>query len=164
VRIETERLLLRPMAEDDLDAFVELQSAPEVVRFFGHYGREHAMERLRTDARQWRERGYGLLAIVDPGTGRFLGRVGLRYWPEWDEVDVGWVLRPEVWGQGLATEAARACMRWGFETFGLRYVIALIEPANTRSVRVAERLGMAPVRREFVFERNMVVHSVSARE
>jgi RimJ/RimL family protein N-acetyltransferase len=67
-----------------------------------------------------------------------------------------------VWGRGLATEAARACVQWGFKEFGLRYLVALIEPANTRSIRVAQRLGMAPVRREFVFERDMVVHSVSA--
>lgn len=162
MRLETERLVLRPMGPEDLDAFLELHAAPEVIRSYGAYDREHALERLRADARQWRERGYGLLALIDRRTGLFAGRVGLRYWPEWDEIDVGWVLRPELWGRGLATEAAGACLRWGFQTTGAQHLIALIEPSNERSTRVAQRLGMVPVRSAFVFERDMVVHSVSA--
>ena len=160
MRIETERLLLRPMGADDLDEFVSLQAAPEVVRTFGSYDRGRALERLRTDRAQWRERGYGLMAIIERQTGRFAGRIGLRYWPDWDETDVGWVLSPAFWGRGLATEAARACFEWGFGSLGLAGLIALIEPSNLRSIRVAERLGMAPARREFVFERDMVVYAI----
>ncbi len=150
------------MGFEDLSSFVELQAAPDVVRFFGRYGREEALARLRADARQRDQRGYGLLAVIERETGRFAGRVGLRYWPDWDEVDLGWVLAPELWGRGLATEAAGAYLGWAFRTLELTHVIALIEPGNTRSVRVAERLGMAPGRREFVFDRDMVVHSVAA--
>ncbi len=160
MRIETERLVLRPMGMDDLDALVALQAAPEVVRFFDPYTRARGLERLQEDERQWRERGHGLLAVTDRSNGQFLGRVGLRHRPEWDEVAVGWVLRPDFWGRGLATEAARACVAWGFDALDVPYLIALIEPANARSIRVAERLGMSPARREFQFGRDMVVYLV----
>ena len=161
VQIETPRLVLRPMGVDDLEALVELQSAPEVERFFDPYTRERALERLQADERQWRERGHGLFAVTDRRTGQFLGRVGLRHRSEWDEVAVGWVLRPEFWGRGFAIEAAGACLRWAFDALEVPYLIALIEPANARSIRVAERLGMTPVRREVVYDREMVVYAAA---
>jgi RimJ/RimL family protein N-acetyltransferase len=64
------------------------------------------------------------------------------------EVEVGWVLAPAARGRGVATEAARACLEWGFHDFDLPYVTAMIAPDNAASIAVAERLGMEPLRED----------------
>ncbi|MEO3767207.1 GNAT family N-acetyltransferase [Streptomyces sp. B5E4] len=148
--IETERLLLRPLTTQDADAFVTLHADERVNRFVGAYSPEQARERLVTIERQWAERGHGLCAVELKSSGEFIGRVGLNYWEELDEVELGWTLAAESWGHGYATEAAGACLDWGFATLADEYFISLIRPANTASVRVAERLGFAP-RREQTF-------------
>ncbi|WBB64054.1 GNAT family N-acetyltransferase [Streptomyces sp. WMMC500] len=144
--IETERLLLRPLTAADVEAFVALHADERVNRFVGAYTREQARERLVAIERQWAERGHGLCAVELKPSGEFIGRVGLNYWAELDEVELGWTLAAEFWGHGYATEAARACLDWGFATLAEEYFISLIRPANTPSVRVAERLGFAPLR------------------
>jgi len=67
---------------------------------------------------------------------------GLKYLPEWEEVDLGYRLLPEYWGIGLATEASRASLRYGFETLQLSRILGLVHPANVRSIRVLEKCGL----------------------
>ncbi len=86
VEPRTERLTLRPVAEADLDALVALHEDPLVVRFFGTMTRQKIAEWVARSGPEWAERGHGRLAIVDRESGAFLGRTGLRYWPEFDEV------------------------------------------------------------------------------
>ncbi len=86
--------------------------------------------------------------------------VALKYWPQFDEAEVAWVLRREEWGHGYATEAARACADWGFREFAYPYLTAMIRPENARSVRVAERLGMTLLRDDSLFDVTVVVHFV----
>jgi RimJ/RimL family protein N-acetyltransferase len=160
VWIRTEQLLLRPMTVNDVDELVALHAHPEVSRFVGAPDREQALQWLRDDERQWAERGYGRLAVLEPHGDRFLGRVGLNYWPQFNETEVGWTLRPEAWGHGYATEAARACVHWGFKKFGFEYLVAMIPPDNARSLRVAERLGMTPLREDVVYDTPVIVHAV----
>jgi RimJ/RimL family protein N-acetyltransferase len=104
--------------------------------------------RLQKDAVLWEERGYGLFRLTHRDDGRFVGRVGLRYWPQFDETEVGWTLRPEEWGRGFATEAAVAVTDWGFRTVPVPYLTANIQPENARSIAVAKRLGMTPLRED----------------
>ncbi|AUH44914.1 GNAT family N-acetyltransferase [Streptomyces sp. CMB-StM0423] len=146
--IETERLVLRPLTTEDVDAFVALHADERVNRFVGAYTPEQARARLATIERQWAERGHGLCAVELKSSGEFIGRVGLNYWEELDEVELGWTLAAESWGHGYATEAAGACLEWGFATLEEEYFISLIRPANTASARVAERLGFEPRREE----------------
>jgi RimJ/RimL family protein N-acetyltransferase len=146
VRIETPRLLLRPIELGDLDEFVALHADPEVTRFIRPLDRAAAEERLHRDGREWLERGHGLLAVLDLKTSSFLGRCGLKYWPQFDETELGWVLRREAWGRGYATEAGRACVEWAFSEFDLTYLTAMINAGNRRSIRVSERLGFTPLR------------------
>ena len=72
------------------------------------------------------------------------------------------MLRPDVWGHGFATEAGRACLEWGFRQFDLPYLNAMIQPDNARSIRVAERLGMTPLRRDALVDIPVVVYCLAA--
>jgi RimJ/RimL family protein N-acetyltransferase len=160
VLIETERLVLRRLAMGDLDEFVVLHRDPEVVRFVGALDRAQAKERLQASEQEWGARGHGLLAVLDRSSGRLLGRVGLRYWPQFQETEAGWLLRREAWDQGYATEAVRACVEWGFATLFIPNITAMIHPENTRSARVAQRLGFEPVREDLLLGDPVTVHSL----
>ncbi|WP_329585167.1 GNAT family N-acetyltransferase [Streptomyces sp. NBC_01362] len=146
--IETERLLLRPLRVSDLDVFIELHADPLVNRFVGAFSRQQALERLTGIERQWDERGHGLCAIELKSSGTFVGRSGLQYWEQFDEVELGWTLRADHWGHGYATEAAQSCLDWGFATLENDYFTALMRPGNEASVKVAERLGFSPRRED----------------
>jgi len=159
--IETERLLLRPLRVEDVDAFIALHADERVNRFVGAYSHQQALDRLASVEQQWAERGHGLCAVELKSTGEFIGRVGLNYWENFHEVELGWTLKTETWGHGYATESARACLDWGFATLGEPYFISLIRPGNTASVRVAERLGFAPLRQDELFGNPVTVYSMN---
>src|SRR4051812_29438338 len=110
MRLQTERLLLRRFRAEDLDEFVALHAEPAVTEFLRPLDRDQAAERLRRDEEEWESRGHGLLAIVEREGGRFVGRTGLKHWPQFGETELGWALRVDAWGRGYATEAARACL------------------------------------------------------
>lgn len=146
--IETERLSLRPLETSDLHAFVELHADPSVNRFVGSFSQQQALERLAEVERQWAERGHGLCAVELRSSGEFIGRSGLQYWQQFDEIELGWTLKAQQWGHGYATEAAQACLDWGFTTLEAEYFTALMKPGNFPSVKVAERLGFSPRRQD----------------
>ena len=112
VSLETERLRLRPVTKADLDEVVRLHEDPEVAEFMGTPDREWLEEWVEGSDREWAELGYGRMVILDRDSGEFLGRTGLKRWPQFEETETGWALRPEVRGQGFATEAARAVLEW----------------------------------------------------
>jgi RimJ/RimL family protein N-acetyltransferase len=160
MRIETRRLILRPISIEDLDEFVELHADPEVTRYVSSFDRAAAEERLRKNDREWQERGHGMLAVLDRESGEFLGRAAVKYWPQFDETEVGWVLRRPAWGRGYGTEAGRACVDWAFAELEVPYLTAMIMPGNDRSVRIAERLGMTPLREDRLLGEPVVVYAV----
>ena len=156
--IETERLSLRPMTIADLDEFLALPYVPPP------FDRRRAIERLHADEREWKDRGHGMLAILDRAGGRFLGRVALNYWAQSDETLFGLALHRDAWGHGYATEAGRACIDWGFRDLGVPYLSALIHPENTRSIRLVERLGMTPLRTDVLLEVPVLVYWISCED
>jgi RimJ/RimL family protein N-acetyltransferase len=160
VRIETDRLILRPLGVCDLDEVVALHREPAVIEFLGEVSVGEALERLRSVEQAWLDRGHDLLAMLERSSGRFVGRVGLRHWPQFGETEVGWALPGHALGHGYATEAARACLDWGFTTFPLPYITAMIRPDNSRSMAVARRLGMEPIRDDVMLGVPVVVHGV----
>jgi RimJ/RimL family protein N-acetyltransferase len=164
VEIETDRLLLRRFSEEDLDDFVALHSEPEVTRFIRALDRAEAEERLRNDEVEWRERGHGMLAVLAKASGEFLGRAGLKYWPQFDEIELGWALRRAVWDHGYATEAGRACVELGFAELAVPYLTAMINRANQRSIAVAERLDLSPVRDDELLGEPVVVYAVGRQD
>ncbi|MGY1438985.1 GNAT family N-acetyltransferase [Streptomyces reniochalinae] len=158
--IETERLLLRPLTRDDVDRMVTLHADPEVTRFVPTFTRAQAYARLVEIEDQWAERGHGLCAVELKETGEFLGRCGLNYWDIFDEVEAGWTFRRASWGRGYATESARACVEWGFRRLDTPYFTAMIDPANTPSARVAQRLGFTPLREDHFLGHDVLVHAL----
>jgi RimJ/RimL family protein N-acetyltransferase len=151
--LETERLLLRPWRPaEDLDALTALNADPAVMRWVTPNrpltGTESA-ELLDRVIRHWDQHGFGLWALVPregEGAAGCVGFAGLAV-PSFlpavlPAVEVGWRLHPDWWGRGLATEAARASIDYGFERLGLRTIVSIIDARNDRSLRVAERLGM----------------------
>ena len=159
VVIETERLLLRPIGPEDLEEFLALYTDPEVVRFTSTYDRPGARRRLVEIGHEWEQHGYGPMAVLDRASGRFLGRSGLKYWPQFDETEVGWSLLASARGHGYATEAGRASAEWAFANFPFPYITAMIQSENAPSLRVAERLGFAPLREDTLMGISLVVHA-----
>jgi RimJ/RimL family protein N-acetyltransferase len=120
-----------------------MDADPEVMRWLGGpVGREESWKRAAQHAGHWLLRGYGNWVVERREDGRFLGRVGL-YRPEgWPGLELGWKLARHAWGQGYATEAARAAMAWTWGELGAPRLISMVHPDNAPSLRVAERLGM----------------------
>lgn len=159
--LETGRLRLRPLSLADADGFFHLHRDAEVTRFIEPFTRKQVVERLTVNEREWDRRGHGLFAVLqDPGA-RFLGRCGLKYWEQFDEVEIGWVLRRDAWGHGYATEAASAVLQWGFESFVDDYFTAMIRAENDRSITVARRLGMKPLREDTLFGHSVIVYAIT---
>jgi RimJ/RimL family protein N-acetyltransferase len=145
VILETERLILRPSALDDLEGFAAMFGNAEVMQFLATDGkampRFGAWQSLCSTIGHWALRGYGMFAVVERASGQFVGRVGPWFPEEWPGLEIGWTLRREAWGKGFATEAAERCLAFAFLELGQSHVISLILPENVRSIHVAERLG-----------------------
>jgi RimJ/RimL family protein N-acetyltransferase len=105
-------------------------------------GLDLALKNTNEMRRQWERRGYGQWAVIEKGTGDVIGCVGF-YHPErpWPGVDLGWVLHRSRWGHGLATEAATAALDWVWQRTPIDRVVSLIGPDDSRSIRIATKIG-----------------------
>jgi RimJ/RimL family protein N-acetyltransferase len=161
MELRTERLVMRPVRDADLDDLVALQDDPVVLRWFGPATRDELAEWIATARKSWKERGHGRAVTFSREDGTFLGRGGLRHWPQFDEVEVGWTLTPAARGRGIATEAGRAWLDWGFRELEVPYLTAMIDPANAASAAVAERLGMEPLRSDVLHGEPIIVYALA---
>lgn len=144
--LETPRLILREFRDDDRDALARVLSDPETMRYYpAAYDRAGVEEWIARNRRRYAEYGYGLWAMMLKSSGELIGDCGvtLQDVDGANEVEVGYHVRRDCWGQGLATEAARACRDWGFARLPVPRVISLIRPENLPSRRVAEKNGMS---------------------
>ena len=154
--LETDRLVLRPFRDDDTDAYAAVLATPEVRRSLhvpDSAGRYEAWAQMAIWLGQWELRGTGQWAVEERATGRLVGRAGTHH-PEradWPGIEIGWVLHPDVWGRGYATEAGARAISYAFEAFpDVDALFSVILPENTRSQAVARRLGF-----ELVEERTL---------
>jgi ribosomal-protein-alanine N-acetyltransferase len=147
--IETERLVLRKFNGDDLEELIKLRADPEVMRYIGDQSRERVTERFKYYVSLYDSHGFGMWAVIHKEAGALIGWCGLIFLDETPEVEVGYGVAREYWGQGLMTEAARASLRYGFEKIGLERIVAVAFPENTASRRIMEKLGMR-------FEKNVI--------
>jgi RimJ/RimL family protein N-acetyltransferase len=158
-RLETPRLVLRMPRLDDADAFAEYLGDAEVMRFLGGetVPRENVPAVLQRWLSRWEANGVGPFALERREDGLVLGRAGIIVWDtrEWRnstfadagdhaQPELGWALGRAHWGSGYATEAASAVRGWARSERGVGRLISLINPANARSARVAQRLGAEP--------------------
>jgi len=157
IYLETERLILRWLTEDDEADLFELDSDPAVVRYLTggvpHTRKEIASSILpRYLSACNPERGLGFFAAIERVSGDLIGWFHLRRYPyEPSEVELGYRLRQSAWGRGVATEGALALIDHGFSRLGVSKIVADTLAANVRSRRVMEKLGMT-LESEFVCE------------
>lgn len=146
-RLTTQRLILRPWCSEDLKPFIEMNRHPEVMRFFPTTISEEASAKaVDRFGEQFQEQGFCYFAAESRDSGQFLGFIGLmpiHYdMPSCAEVDLGWRLIPSAWGQGLATEGARACIHYAFDKLQIPRLAAVAPQLNKPSIGVMEKLGM----------------------
>jgi RimJ/RimL family protein N-acetyltransferase len=144
---EADRVFLRPFHVADLDAMMEVFGDPAVMRFGpGPQSREWVRTWLRGCLEDYYQKwGFGLWAVVGWDDRRVVGYCGLTRFDDVDgrpEIEVGYRLARAFCGRGLATEAARAARDHAFDVLGLPRLVALIDPLNVASVRVAEKVGL----------------------
>ncbi|MEU4194021.1 GNAT family N-acetyltransferase [Kribbella sp. NPDC026611] len=140
----TERLVLRPFRETDLDPWIAMNADPEVTEYLGGVlSREASLEIASAVNEQYAAKGSGFLAIERRADGAFLGACGLQRTPWFPDTEIGWRLAREHWGHGYATEAASSWIEYGFTTLGLSHVISVTDTPNVRSIAVMRRLGMS---------------------
>lgn len=143
--LETERLLLRWFDERDAAFVLDLVNEPSWIANIGDRN-VHTVDEARAWIRDklvsyWRH-GYGLWAVERRSDGELLGMCGLVRRDSLPAADVGYAFVPRSWGQGYAREAAAASLRYAFDVLGERRLLAIVTPANERSIRVLETIGM----------------------
>ncbi len=145
--IESNRLILRTWKKEDANPYFKFNQDSKVLE---HLPRSMTLEEAtalvdKTNSKQ-SEYGFCLWAVELKSTGEFIGFIGLNYtdWPAHftPAVEVGWRLGSEFWGQGYATEGAKAALNFGFKKCGLKEIVSFTVPDNRRSIRVMEKIGL----------------------
>jgi RimJ/RimL family protein N-acetyltransferase len=146
--LDTKRLMFRRYTYDDLDFLASLLADPNMVRYIGNgvtRTREEAVSFLEWILGHYEDkRGTGLMLAIRKEDSLPIGHVGLvpQRIEDKDEIEVGYWIARNHWGQGLATEAASAFLRYGQEKLGLNRMVSLIQPGNLASIAVAQKIGM----------------------
>jgi RimJ/RimL family protein N-acetyltransferase len=143
--IQTPRLLLRPWSPQDAETWFNLLQEDGILRYFPNPApprREKADTYIAHHLAHWEKHGYGHWAVVTQDDDRVVGWTGLEHLPELAETEVAYLLSKRVWGHGYASEAARAAIRFGFESAGLGSIIGLVHQDNIASISVLEKCGL----------------------
>ncbi|MEL6402514.1 MAG: GNAT family N-acetyltransferase [Cyanobacteria bacterium J06626_4] len=147
--LETKRLILREMALHDMDDLLEVLSDPEAMKFYPQpFDRQMTQTWIERNVQRYAQYGFGLWALILKQTGKLIGDCGLvvQEVDGVEEVEIGYHICRDLWGKGLATEAAQACRDYGFTQLGFDKLISLVNPANIASCRVAEKNGMSLIK------------------
>lgn len=145
---ETERLILREFTPDDAEDFYRIYSDAETMRFqFVPENYSVEVERYylgRHIENYYETLGFGLWAVILKKNDRLIGRCGFVLQPieGGEEIEISYLIEREFWNQGIASEAARATLKLGFEKYNFQRIVAFIDPRNVASIRVAEKIRM----------------------
>lgn len=158
--IETERLLIRPFTRDDIEPAYLMNLDTDVSKYTGDGGvvsKEETERRIIEDVLgDYQKHGYGRLAVELKSEKTFIGFTGLKYLEDLKEVDLGYRFMKKYWGNGIATEAGKASINFGFEALGLDKIIAMVLPENQASIRVLEKL-------QFEYEKDFIEDNLLAK-
>jgi ribosomal-protein-alanine N-acetyltransferase len=157
---DTGRLAFREWNDDDLGRFHAICSEPQVMQFVGDgqvWATDRTLQFIQSATEMLREHGFCQWPLIHKADGKLIGYCGVVNTDT--NPEIGWRLAPEYWGQGLATEAAKAVLTHGIKTLGFQRVIATVQTANVASIRVIEKLGMTLVERYDRDGREIMLHS-----
>lgn len=157
------RLSFRRPDPADEEATLRLRLDPTVMRFLGGpLTRPAAVERFRRDLAHWAVHGYGRYVVASRADGAFVGIGGLQEFES--EPDLGYLLAPQWWGRGLATELASACLGFAFESLGFSLVRALTQVDNHASRRVLTKVGMRYLGDRVLWGEKQRLYAITAGE
>lgn len=142
--LETPRLVLREMVVEDANDMFELNADTEVIQYTGNVAFKdvkEAQEFLRNYT-HYIEYGFGRWAMIRKEDQAFIGWCGLKYIPEVDEIDIGYRLFKKYWNQAYATEAAKACLEYGFNVLKINTIVGRARAENKASIKVLEKIGL----------------------
>jgi len=159
--IETERLILRPVLDTDVDDYFELDSDPEVHKYLGNKPitkKEQAVKAIEFLQKQYKERGIARWAVIHKETNEFMGWSGIKYLTESEQMngvynvyELGYRFMPKFWGKGYATESAQAWVDYAFNDMKIKSFYAAADVPNKGSVNVLQKVGFK-ITGEFLFE------------
>ncbi|WP_322778849.1 GNAT family N-acetyltransferase [Frankia sp. Cas4] len=159
--LTTDRLILRPIRRDDLDASAAIWSDPEFGRYIGTYDRHGMWHNLAANIGVWELEGVGPWSVVERGTGVLVGRAGLWNEPGWPGIELVWFIGRSWWGRGYAPEAALTAGTWAFANHDVDRLVTVPNRDNLKSVRVAEKLGMTLDHYEVLHGDDSAVYTIS---
>jgi RimJ/RimL family protein N-acetyltransferase len=140
--LETERLILRPPAQADFEAWAEFCADTETMRYIGGAMLPAQSWRvLATLTGSWALVGFGMFSVIEKSSGRWIGRLGPWQPAEWPGTEIAWGLMRDAWGKGYAREGAAAATDWAVDALGWTDIIHTIHPDNLASQKVAAALG-----------------------
>jgi RimJ/RimL family protein N-acetyltransferase len=158
-KIETERAILRLFTMNDLDDLAPILGNAQVMKYLEMdclpLSREQTEKTIAAIIKHWEDNGFGRWAIVFKENNKLIGMAGFR--SHENTAELIYILDEPYWGKGLATEIARAILRYGFEKQNFSRIIAMTRPANAASRRVMDKIGMS-------FEKEIVIYGISAVE
>jgi RimJ/RimL family protein N-acetyltransferase len=151
--LETRRLLLEPWHERHIEEFIRLTADGRVMRHIGRgvpWSRAEAAQRFRGMMHHWEEHDFGWRSAIEKATSAWVGVIALNYLGrgvqgvDEGEIEIGWWLHASAWHRGLGTEGGQAACDEAFGQLGAPRIIARCRPENTPSLRIMQKLGMAP--------------------
>jgi len=148
--IETERLLLREWTPNDLPTFIKMNQDPEVMEFFPKIlDSKESIDFYQRICKEFDKVKYGLFAVEKKSDHKFIGYTGLHktdfpanFTPC---IEIGWRLIKDVWNQGYATEAAKACLQYGFINLNIKEIYSFTAAINKRSERIMQKIGLQKI-------------------
>ncbi|MCO4291658.1 GNAT family N-acetyltransferase [Solitalea sp. MAHUQ-68] len=141
---ETNRLVLREFTPDDAKGLFDLNLAPEVQKFTGDLP-FNSVDEARSFINaytHYQDYGFGRWAVLSKDNNEFIGWCGLKYIPEYNDIDLGYRILKKFWGQGMATEASKGCLKYGFQQLKMNKIVGRSHVENLASIKVMAKTGM----------------------
>ncbi|GAB4541943.1 MAG: GNAT family N-acetyltransferase [Pleurocapsa sp.] len=157
---------LRSLQLTDLESLISIWLNPDVTRFLPSQGKPvskiNTQKTLHSFIDHWKQKGYGVWAIIENGTSQMVGYCGLRYLAELKETEILYGLQPAYWGRGITPQAAKAVISYGFTVANLNRIIAIALPQNIASIRVIEKAGLQYEKSIHIFNLDVLYYSIES--